>query len=153
MSIDIPIPSRVNRICDVLSYGRIFGHMWISAHMGGGYLAGYLRVIEGHPWYRRTEVDDPIFAEQHTGIDWTGPDRMLYPDIAEGWWFGFFCNHECDWPNADVAREYMCGPITGYRQSHQLIRTIEYVEGVCMSFAQEAYAKVLDEKQRGKKNG
>lgn len=151
MIVELPLPSEVDRVCDVLSFGRLFGHLWLSAHMGNGYLAGYLRVIEGHPWYRKTEIDDPVFEEQHTGIDWVGPDRRTYPDIAEGWWFGFFCNHECDWPNAEIAKEYMCDPIKGHRQSHQMVRTIEYVEDTCMVFAQEAYAKVIEQKRKRRK--
>ena len=153
MTIEIPLPCCVDRLCDVLSFGRTFGHFWLTAHMGGGYIAGYMRVIEHHPWYRFTELDHEVFAEQHTGIDWVGCDRMLYPDWAEGWWLGFYCNHECDWPDETIAREYGCEIDHGYRQSYQLVRTLDYVEGVLVTFAQQANAEIAIQEMKRKRNG
>lgn len=152
ISFDLQLPSAVKKLSDVLSFGRTYGQTWIVSHFGGGYLAGYLRVIEGHPWFRSYDIERDCMQGCHTGIKWCGSDLRQYQDVAEGWWFGFNCATYYDYPDETLAKEYGCD-VENWKpkQDGQTVRRLDYVEDILISLSQEAWAAIMAEENKQRK--
>lgn len=147
----ISMPSCLSSPSCILSVGRSYSHTWIVTHYSGGYLAGYIRVIEGHPWYQLRTFTKDVFIEQHFGIDWCGYDAHEDPDIASGWWIGFDCAKECDYPDERIVKQFGLEIELPYRKSWQQVRTIDYVERLLINFSQEAEAAIIVQNQQRKR--
>jgi hypothetical protein len=150
----IMLPYCVQTITDIQSIGRYLGYSWIVTHSGLGCRAGYLRVIEGHPWYFLRDFSDQVFQEAHRGIDYCGPDRYLDEDQAEGWWIGFRCDHYGDAPDLDLAKQYGVD-VDPLAKLRGIVRDQGYVEGTLNILAQEAYAAAqvqIHQRRKRRKN-
>jgi len=154
ISFAVQLPRPVKHLAEVLSFGRTYGHNWLVVHFGGGYLAGYLRVIEGHPWFRSHDIDRECMRGCHCGISWCGPDCVEYKDVAVGWWFGFNCATGYDYPDENLAKEYGCEVHWKPKKKGQQIRRLDYVEDILIILSQEAYAAIVAEQDaKRRKNG
>jgi hypothetical protein len=144
------VPNLVKNITDIQSIGRYLGYAWLVTHYQDGFRAGFLRVIEGHPWFGLTEFHDDCFKAVHRGIDWYAIDKHLDEDQAEGWWLGFICGHYGDAPDLDLAKQYGIDtdPLAKIEGE---VRSQNYVELNLIILAQEAFAAAMGQIQAARK--
>ncbi len=115
----------------ILSRGSHEGFEWFTARYALHYRAGYVRVSEGHPWYRKTESDVQPTPEIHGGL--TFAERC-----GNGWWLGFDCGHDCDLEDPALLPPGVTPmePSTWFAS----VRSEQYVEAECRSLCEQAAA-------------
>jgi hypothetical protein len=115
---------------NILNEGNHAGYDWRVVHNGMGYRCGYVKVFEGHPWFKK-HYDD-IKANAHGGL--------TYSDDSEdgGWWVGFDCAHHMDAPDPSLdVEDRMMASIWSLGLGGT-VRSQEYVENECKCLCEQA---------------
>lgn len=124
LSIEVDSPERI------LEKGTAEGYEWVVSHNTMGYRCGYVKVVEGHPWYGGGYDID---ADVHGGVTFTEHDVPCGKGEDSGYWVGFDCAHYLDAPDPELTE----APIPSVLQ-HGQIRTQEYVRNECISLCNSA---------------
>lgn len=141
----------VHRPDDVVAKGFHKGFEWNIVHNQMGYLCGYVKVEQGHPWHGKhyDEVDVDVhggltFAQKDEPCNEGGPDS--------GYWVGFDCAHAGDLPDPQyIVGEYRESRLRYAKETAEIykswpdgaaIRTQGYVEAACRSLCEQALAVV-----------
>lgn len=112
-------------------------------HMFGGFLCGYVRIPEDHPYQHKCYEDMAI--DCHYGL--------TYGEVTVGHWIGFDCAHTCDYmpsreyfkkTNESMKEFNKIFPIPeGYEDCalfHPTYKNISYCIGECKSIVEQLLA-------------
>jgi hypothetical protein len=107
---------------NILSEGNRVGFVWRVRHNGIGYRCGYVKIPEGHPWYKKD--CDEVNANVHGGLTYGA-------DEGDGWWIGFDCAHLGDAQDPEL-------PSSCRMNTPGIVRTQQYVEEECHALCEQA---------------
>lgn len=141
-----------------------------------GHRCGYVRLLEGHPWYGKGYDDIDVCI--HGGLTFAGELKCGDADLDTGFWIGFDCAHCYDMLDPDeMSPEYLKCYRTSMRLGRKLgkalcdslgltdpddppppmpdgeIRGRVYVEGQCKQLAAECRDVADLQKKLGESDG
>jgi hypothetical protein len=121
----------------LVSQGEHCGYRWVVSHNGRGFRQGYIRLPQGHPWFRKDPYE--IEADVHGGLNWSGLS------LAGNYWLGFDAEHAFDrydpaLPMPDFIRQVneALVAIRVRRDLPYIMRSQEYMEGQCRALCDQA---------------
>ena len=132
-----------------LARGNHAGLDYCVLSNGLGYLCGYVRIPEGHPYYGNEECDLDVVV--HGGITFTAYCEEDSPWGA-GYWIGFDCAHCYDAPDPKEMDAEMLQSIkymTDFEEAMNIgipqrkIRSTGYVASECRNLAAQCASATL----------